>query len=125
LFGAAVVCGGFLMLVASAADEKPALPEHINPAGIPGSILLAAKMPDAAVKHFVELAGGEKANVVVVPATAEREKAVKQFEECEKALTAAKVATVELLRLGERQGNDKPVLEALAKATGVWLTGDD
>src|SRR5262245_50961525 len=52
-----------------AGEEKPVPKERLNPAGIDGTLLLhgGGKLSDAVAQRFAELAGGEKAQLVVIP----------------------------------------------------------
>jgi cyanophycinase len=96
----------------------------IDPAGLPGPLVLSGGR-DAAegIKAFADLAGGEKAKIVVIPtaiATAEeartQEDILKQFDE-HKPLSAVILHTRD-----PKKANDPDFVKPLADATGVWFT---
>src|SRR5579872_6924617 len=66
ILGAAlfVVCHPVL-----AGDEAAAMPERIDPAGIKGSLVICGggALPDSVRDKFIELAGGKKARLVIIP----------------------------------------------------------
>jgi cyanophycinase len=106
-------------------ESKSSTPTRLNPAGIEGALVLhgGGKLPDAVAERFMELAGGEKANVVVIPTAGE------QADKAEGAALlepwkSRKAASVVLLHTRSRKTADQvEFLEPLRKATGVWFTG--
>jgi cyanophycinase len=107
-----------MLLASRAAAEAPA----IDPAGLRGPLVLAGEANDDALKAFVELAGSEKARIVVVPtaiATAgeatTNARAIKPFE-------ALKPASITILHTRDpRKANDRGFVKPLAEATGIWF----
>jgi cyanophycinase len=96
------------------AEDKPPVKERLNPDGIPGSLLLyGPTVPEAARDRFLDLAGKDKANIVILSSTdkAAREAAEKLAE----SWKASKAIVIVLTR-----DADPKILEALPKATGVW-----
>src|SRR5262249_33722510 len=94
--------------------------DRIPPNGIDGAVLLLGNhnAPDAAVKRFVELAGGAKAKLVLVaPASARTDS--EQIEKIQREWAARKPASVVVLNW-----NDPKLPPALTDATGVWLRDD-
>src|SRR5262245_7030409 len=94
--------------------------DRIPPNGIDGAVLLLGNhnAPDAAVKRFIELAGGEKARLVVVaPASARTDFA--QVGKIKDEWTARKPASVTVLNW-----DDPKLPPALTEASGVWLRDD-
>lgn len=107
-----------LASVAAAADPPP-----IDPAGLPGPLVIVGggKVPDDAIKAFFDLAGKEKAKIVVIPAPGGAEKT--GAEEL-KRWQALKPQAVEVLAARDRKQADDPAfVKPLAGATGVWITG--
>lgn len=94
----------------------------------PGPLVIVGggKVPDAARKAFVELAGKDKARVVVVPtasALADDPKGRESFLEPWRDL---KPAAVGWLHTRDPKAADDPAFAAaLADATGVWFAGGD
>ncbi len=101
--------------------------ERLRPDGIVGTVVLTnvRPVPDRVVAHFVDLAGGDDAQVVVVMA---REKPLSAEDEA-KMLAPwedAEPDTVRLMYVASReQADDAEQAEILHKATGVWLAGFD
>src|SRR5260370_21976803 len=91
--------------------------EYVRPEGLTGAILLCPDaIPDAAIERFVELAGKEKANIVLVISSKKADRAtVEKLAETWKKKSIASVAIIPAERYspGAR--------ETLPKATGVWL----
>ncbi|VTU00841.1 cyanophycinase : Cyanophycinase OS=Isosphaera pallida (strain ATCC 43644 / DSM 9630 / IS1B) GN=Isop_2690 PE=4 SV=1: Peptidase_S51 [Gemmataceae bacterium] len=104
--------------VAAAADAPP-----IDPAGLPGPLVIvgAGKVSEDALKAFFDLAGKEKAKIVVIPAPADAEKT---GDEARKPLQELKPLSVEVLAARDRkQADSAEFTKPLADATGVWITG--
>src|SRR5439155_15195042 len=102
--------------VAAAADA-PILREQLRPSGIDGSLVICGggKLPDTILQRFLELAGGEKAHLVVIPTASERadqEPADQQLEPWK----ARQPASVVLLHTRSRQtANEPSFVEPLRK----------
>lgn len=111
-----------LLAVPAAAAPLPA------PSELPGPLVIVGggKMSDDIRKAFFDLAGGEKAKIVVVPtASAAADDAAKgdAFLADWKKLNPAAVT---LLHTRDKKTADDPkFVEALADATGLWFSGGD
>ncbi|HSQ56796.1 MAG TPA: Type 1 glutamine amidotransferase-like domain-containing protein, partial [Gemmata sp.] len=114
----------FLLVLAFAPTQARAAAPAIDPAGLPGPIVLVGgrELPADARTAFFDLAGKEKAKIVVIPtaiATADDPKTtgplVKEWEEL-------KPASVVLLHTRDpKKANDPDFVKPLANATGVWF----
>jgi cyanophycinase len=81
--------------------------------------------PDAVRDRFLELAGGPKARLVVIPTASEDAHLTDQsswFEFWKKTQAAS---VVHLHTLNRAQANDAAFVQPLTEATGVWLGGGD
>ena len=82
-------------------------------------------LPNVIRDRFLELAGGRKARLVVIPTAsmrADRPEALKSFA----FWKSQDVASVKLLHTRDpKQANDPEFVKPLAEATGVWLSGGD
>lgn len=87
-------------------------------------IVGGGKRPEAAMAKFVEWAGNEQANILIIPwATSEPESS---FEYLKKDLTAFNPKTVELAPIAPITEEKKvKFLNQLKNATGVFFTGGD
>ena len=105
----------FVLIAVRVSSAEPA--ERLNPAGIDGAILLVGDgaVADAFKKQFVELAGGEKARLVILPSDKEIQ-GDKDGEKLEAAWKAFKPASVAVLR-----GINPKLPAALKDATGIWF----
>ena len=74
------------------------------------------------LQRFVDLAGGKKARIVVVPTASETPEEVgQQYVEVFNELGAK---SVEILNIQQREdANDTPAVELLGSATGIFITG--
>jgi len=101
----------------------PPLPEEL-----PGTLVIAGggKLPDSVRDKFFELAGKEKAKIVVIPtasADADNPKLADSFLLPWKDL---KPLSVEILHTRDRKKADDPAfVKPLSEATAVWFSGDD
>jgi cyanophycinase len=83
------------------------------------------ELPAAVRDHFVQLAGGARARIVVIP-TASRKADTPEGARVLLPWKGQKVASVVLLHTRSRaQANDPGFLKPLTEATGVWITGGD
>jgi cyanophycinase len=82
------------------------------------------KRPEAAMRKFVEWAGGERANILVIPwATSEPESS---FEYLKKDLAALSPKSIVLAPVAPITAEKKQLfLEQLKNSTGVFFTGGD
>jgi cyanophycinase len=117
-------CLASLLVLAPA----PAAQDPIDPAGVPGTRLLAGggKLPAAIYAHFLSLAGGkDKARIVVIPTAsgrmdepAERDKVLARWRDDHPGYC------IDLLHTRDRAVADsEPFTAPLREATAVWLGG--
>jgi cyanophycinase len=100
----------------------PAL--HMN---IPGALVIVGGggLPEAVRDRFLELAGGAKARLVVIP-TASAQYDGSKMSRSYAFWQAQHVASVTLLHtLDPARANDPAFVKPLTEATGAWLTGGD
>jgi cyanophycinase len=109
-----------------AAEAKPAPQPRLRPEGIDGALVLCGggRVPDAARARFVELAGGPKARLVIVPTAGEAadRDGADQLLAPWKALQPA--SAVVLHTRSRHTADDPKFLAPLRAATGVWFGGD-
>lgn len=111
--------------VSGPASAVPAVP-FIDPAGLPGPLVIVGggKVPDDAQKAFFELAGKEKAKIVVIDTTENND--AKKLDLLRKTWEEMKPLSVATLRISDKKQADNPELvSAVSDATGVWFTGQD
>jgi cyanophycinase len=94
----------------------------------PGSLVIVGggAVPAEAKAKFIELAGGKKAKIVVIPTasidadkTEKRDVFLKQWRACEPA-------SIELLHTFDRnQADDSTFANPIREATAVWFSGGD
>jgi cyanophycinase len=83
-------------------------------------------IPAEAREAFVELAGGAKARIVVVPTASSSADNPKEDEAYLKPWRARKPTSVLLLHTRDREkANNADFVKPLADATGVWFSGGD
>ncbi len=112
-------------LSAIRADDQPAT-DIIDPDGIKGSLLLCGggKLPDAVRDKFIELAGGEKARLVIIPTASGDDTVDDDAQEVAAIWDARKPASVTILHTRARdEANSPAFVEPIKHATGVWITG--
>ena len=79
--------------------------------------------PDLA-KRFIQLAGGDGANIVILPTAAPETSPTAQGEQAKKLLSKGGDARFQVLTSAKRQEVESPdYLTALEKANGVWFGG--
>ena len=103
---------------------------YFDPQGIKGSLVIAGggELPPEVEKRFIELAGGKKAKIVVIPTASEKaDEQVARDEQKAKLLEPWKsleAASVEILHTRvPDNANREQFLAPLREATGVWLGG--
>jgi len=120
--GVLLVLALLVMVGAVRADDPPPVPAK-QPTGI---LFIAGggHLPDAPRRHFVELAGGKNARIVVIP-TASRKADLPNYPNNAMLFFQAEgVQSVTLLHTRDRKlANDPEFVKPLTKATGVWLGG--
>lgn len=84
----------------------------------------SADADDTILQRFVDIAGGKRARIAVVPTASEDpEKAGDRYV---KVFARFGVTNVEVLLVAERaQANEQPAIELLERATGVFISGGD
>jgi cyanophycinase len=114
-----------LVPLSLAGQDQTRSQERIDPRGIQGSLLLCGdgNPPEAALKKFLELAGGDKAHLVVIPAPA-----VTKDQAALQAMTESWQARMpQSITVWPGWSGPKADLDArlaeLRKATGVWIDG--
>jgi cyanophycinase len=112
-----------LMTTAARAEEpKPAA------AGTPTGILFIAgggRLPEMVRRHFVDLAGGKSAHLVVIPTATIRADQPMPLDSY-LFFKSLGVKSVEVLHTRDRKkADDAEFVKPLTEATGVWLTGGD
>lgn len=111
-----------LAMLARASDPRPVLRDS---GGEGGALVICGggRLPDEVRRRFVELAGGPRAKIVVIP-TAHPSADTSQAANALEVWKALGVAAVNLLHTRSRQtANDPTFLQPLTEATGVWLGG--
>ncbi|MFO0892578.1 MAG: cyanophycinase [Isosphaeraceae bacterium] len=95
----------------------------------PGALVIVGGggFPDAARKRFVELAGGPKARIVVVPtASASADGPPAELDEYLEPWRKQGVGSLRILHTRDRAKADEPgFAAAVDEATGVWFSGGD
>ena len=94
---------------------------------VAGSLVIVGggKLPPAVCDAFLQLAGGSKAHLVVIP-TASYKADHPELLTTPAFFRARGVASVVVLHTRRRdQANDPAFVKPLTKATGVWLSGGD
>jgi len=101
-------------------------PEFIDPDGVKGSLLLCGggSLPDAVRDKFIELAGGDKARLVIIPTASGDDTVNEDAKEVAAIWEARKLESVTILHTRNHdEANDPAFVERLKQATGVWITG--
>ena len=114
-------------LVLAAAILPAQTPSAIDPAGLPGARILGGggKLPDSVYARFFELAGGDKARIVLIPTAgakadepAERDKTLTTWREKHPGCQC------EVFHTRNRdEADDEAFCAPLRAATGVWFGG--
>ena len=110
------------------ADDNHDTPatDRIDPDGIKGSLVLCGggKLPDAVRDRFIELAGGEKARLVIIPTASDDDTVTEDAREVAAIWDARKPASVTILHTrAQDEANDPAFVEPIKHSTGVWITG--
>jgi hypothetical protein len=120
----------FVLLVTLFVDHLSAAPAapFIDPAGLPGPLVIVGegKVPEDAQKAFFELAGKQKAKIVVITTGDKEADNPKKARTFLKMWEEMKPESVQILHTLDRKQADDPVfVNALTEATGVWFTVTD
>lgn len=101
--------------------EKPSTRERIDPAGIPGTLIISgsAEIPESTVDRFIAEAGGKKAKIVVFLGSDDekgRPALARKFVDRWQSTGA----TISLVKM---EAHDADTSKLLQTATGLWLHG--
>ena len=100
----------------------------IDPLGLPGPLVIAGggKLPEDVRKAFFDLAGKEKAKIIVIPTASADADDDKKAEAFLKQWQELKPASVEILHTRDAKTADDPdFVKPLKEATAVWFSGGD
>jgi len=126
----------FLMLAVTAAleaaDARDAKPTkegksaRSRPAPS-GSLVIVGGggLPDAVRDRFLELAGGKRAKLVIIPTASETAHKKGQFRSFDYWKTQPAASVLLLHTLDREKANDAAFVKPLTEATGVWKGGGD
>jgi cyanophycinase len=120
--------------VAPATDERPttartsegkALQPAVRSVEGRGALVIVGggELPDAIRERFLELGGGKKARLVVIPTASARDDRVARGLQFWKANGPASVVMLDTLNPAE--ANNALFVKPLREATAVWLSGGD
>ena len=115
---------GLLLAAPAARGAAPV----VDPAGVPGPLVIVGggTMTDDIRKAFFDLAGKDKAKIVVIPTASASADDPKQADSFLKPWQDLKPESVVLLHTRDaKQANDAEFAKPLADATGVWFGGGD
>ena len=105
--------------------EEPSAAGRIDPRGISGSLVIVGggELPESAAKHFVSLAGGENAKLIIVP-TAQSQPENLKAEALAKRWNNLGISSVTVLHAQSREeASDAKLVAPLKEATAVWFLG--
>ena len=124
---AAGLSGGVIvaMSLRVAADGPQAESIPTPDRSMPGSLVICGggRTPESVLQQFMELAGGTRARLVLIP-TAETDAGVRAAARSVDRWRERGAASVHLLHTRSRaEANDPSFLRPLADATGVWFGG--
>lgn len=109
------------------AVEPQPLAEGSRIEEIPGALVIGGggNLPEDVMRRFVELAGGERARLVVIP-TAHASADSPEVEQLVRTWRNWRLASLHVLHTRSRDVADDPAFsEPLTQATGVWFHGGD
>jgi cyanophycinase len=114
------------------ADEAAAGFPWVDPEGVRGSLVICGggELPDAVRDRFIDLAGSQKARIVIIPtASTTAESTLADPKRLEKLLEPWKSrASADVRAFHSRskdRANDEAFLAPLKEATAVWFGGGD
>ena len=122
---AALFLAGF---VTGAGDKKqPSAQKARVQTVAAGSLVIVGggTLPDAVRDSFLELAGGKKARLVIIPTASELGHKNKQFSSYEYWKMQPAASVVLMHTLDRDKANESAFVKPLTEATGVWLGGGD
>ncbi|MFQ5734199.1 MAG: cyanophycinase [Planctomycetaceae bacterium] len=115
-----------LLAPAAPADDLLVSVKRVPPRGIAGTLVIAGggKLPVAVRRRFLQLAGGEKARLIVIPTASTRAGGDDGDERFLNSWKTLKPASLTLLHTRNRKtANDPKFLAPLKTATAVWFSG--
>jgi cyanophycinase len=94
---------------------------------LPGALVIVGGglLPEAVRDRFLELAGGKKARLVVIPTASARAHQTGVFKSFAYWRAQGVASAVLLHTLDRAKANDPQFIKPLTEATGVWLGGGD
>ena len=118
-----------VVLVALGASRLAAAdPVPLDPRGLPGPLVIVGggEMPPDARKAVFDLAGKDKAKIVVIPTASANADDAQKADTFLKQWEELKPASVVLLHTRDaKKANDPDFVKPLADATAVWFSGGD
>jgi cyanophycinase len=92
-----------------------------------GSLVIVGggTLPDAVRDRFLELAGGKKARLVIIPTASELDHNNKEFSSYEYWKKQPTESVTLMHTLDRDKANESAFVKPLTEATGVWLGGGD
>ncbi len=116
---------GLLPATASAEPNVAATPPRAAAKEVAGTLMIVGggKLPDAVRDRFLELAGGKKGRLVVIPTASAMTEQIQRSFNYWKAQGLASV--VMLHTLDPKTANDPVFVKPLTEATAAWLGGGD
>lgn len=123
IFLAAFLAGGVFFASPGWAGQPPSIP-HLDPDGVPGTLVIAGgRTTDIILDEFAKVAGGDKANIVVIP-TASVYADDEDHSRFRLAWEQRKVARVDTLHTRSKErASDPAFAEPIRKANAVWFSG--
>jgi cyanophycinase len=126
-FAASLAAVCLTLLPALAADEPKAEPKRPQFDDLSGALVIVGGggFPDDIRDCFLQLAGGKKGHLVVIPTASEKADRMQRFVSYEYWKEQG-LASVSLLHtLDPKKANDPSFVKPLKDATAVWLDGGD
>src|SRR4029450_12768148 len=112
-----------LLLLFSAPVARTADVPPIDPAGLRGPLVLGGgRDNEEAIKAFVDLAGKEKAKIVVIPTAIATAGDAETNDQVLKPFRDLKPTSIEIMHARDpKTANTADFVKPLANATGVWF----
>ena len=116
-----------LMPVSTAEPKIEEAPPHSVEANYAGSLILVGGggLPDAIRDRFVQLAGGKKGRLVVIPTASERADDGRIQQICSYWERMGFGSVKMLHTLDPKQADDPSFVKPLTEATAAWMSGGD
>lgn len=118
---AVLLCLGMLPVRSDEATPSA----RLRPSGIDGALVICGggKLPDAVYNRFMELAGGEKARLVIIPTASETADQANADKLLAPWLSRKPASAVVLHTRSRQTADDATFVAPLRGATGVWFGG--